>query len=162
ASFCSDCYDATSHPYGPTFPLRAARDGLPPAIGTAQPRTDAMPLREPELPRRGHEASIEAPERRQRKGRGCEEVDIDPAEARTHQPVHLEEGQRFPMLHGARLRERLQPRENLRPISQPPTGELADDERVAQDLFVDEQPTKAVVASAQMIHPDRGIDEDHA
>ena len=57
------------------------------------------------------------------------------------------------MLDRSCARKCLEPGEYLRAIRQPATGQLAYDERMTQDLLLDEELRELVVASAQVIHP---------
>ena len=54
----------------------------------------------------------------------------------------------------------MQETENLPPVFHVPAGQFPDHERVANDAAFPQEGTKARDARAQVIHPDRRIDQD--
>ncbi len=86
-------------------------------------------------------------------------MSIDPADAATHEAVGLDEKQHLPVVDDRRVREGSQEGQDLAPPPEVPAGELADHERVSPHLPGAQALGQRLVASAKMIHPDRGVDE---
>jgi hypothetical protein len=88
-------------------------------------------------------------------------MDIDPAEAAPEQLVILNEAKRFFVgdRHGAG--QELQQLQHLGPVPELPAGKLPDDERVAENLPVKQQPLQTLMRSAEVVNPYGGVDQHH-
>src|SRR5438093_159579 len=87
---------------------------------------------------------------------------VDPADPTTEQPVFFNEGEDLVVPRDMGAGEGLEQRQDLPTISDLATCELADDERVREDLLVEEERNERPVPGAQMVDPDRGVDQRHA
>src|ERR1039458_4342207 len=77
------------------------------------------------------------------------------------QRLFLDEQQDLVMLGEGGLREPAQQREDLRSMGQVAQGKLSGDPGVSQDGVVVEQIGEDGVSGAQVVDPQRGIDQDH-
>jgi hypothetical protein len=68
----------------------------------------------------------------------------------------------FFMIRHTSLRQSRQQTENLLPIPQRPAGQLADNERMTEDLLVIEQRLKALAPLSELLDPHRSVHESHA
>jgi hypothetical protein len=84
---------------------------------------------------------------------------VDPTESTAHQASTLDECKHFVVI---RNRHRRQLADQLEDVAAPrkiSAGKLPDDERVCPNQPVFEELRESLVALAQMIYPDGGIDE---
>jgi hypothetical protein len=85
---------------------------------------------------------------------------IDIPDAAPEQGLTLDEMQYLGVRGDGGLRQLSQGVENHLALPQSAERQLAGHERVAEDLCPLEQPAKRIVAGAQMVDPDGGIDQD--
>src|SRR5438046_1167477 len=74
----------------------------------------------------------------------------------------FEERERLVVLDLWYVRQGSQKSEHLTPIGQPTACDLHDDERMAEDLSIAEEPSQPGTASPKVLHPDGGVDQRHA
>ena len=86
---------------------------------------------------------------------------IDPADPSSLEPVRVDEMQHLFMSGERNCRECIQQAEDLVSPPQVATRQLADNERMADGLSFVQQLREMTVPSAQVIHPDGGVDENH-
>jgi hypothetical protein len=87
-------------------------------------------------------------------------MDIDPADAAARKLVAVDELEGLVMIRRLRSRHLPKKAEDFRPSLQPTERQLTQDERVDENQPVAQESLKPRVASAQMVDPDRGIDQD--
>jgi hypothetical protein len=86
---------------------------------------------------------------------------IDISDAAPEQRLPINEVEYFLVRGDGRLREFTQSAENQTTLPQIAERQFASDERMLEDLPAVEQLTERIGPSAQMIDPDRGVDQDH-
>lgn len=87
---------------------------------------------------------------------------VDPADPTTEQPVFFNEGEDLVVPRDMGTGEGLEQRQDLPTIANLTTREFADDERVREDLRVVKERDECPVPGAQMVDPNRGVDQRHA
>lgn len=92
------------------------------------------------------------------RGRG-EQMDISPSNPLRHELTGLDEVEDLLMIEERRVRQGGQEFQNLSPPLQAPAGELADHEWMRPYLAVPQAVCQESIALAEVINPDRGIDE---
>src|SRR6476646_7548851 len=88
-------------------------------------------------------------------------MQIDPAEPLPHQPMPIYELQHLVVTNDGGGRALLEEREHVRAARHLPAGAFPLDERMPQYQALGEPRGQAGIASAAVIDPDRGIDQDH-
>ena len=91
---------------------------------------------------------------------GGQQVRLDVPDAEPEQATVFDHGQHLGVGGGLRLRKVAQQPEDFAASRQPAECELADHPRVDQDVAVLQQFGKLGVAGAEVVDPDRGVDED--
>ena len=84
---------------------------------------------------------------------------VDPAQSASHQPPLLDEPEHFAVVDDRRLSKGRKKRKDLGAIGEVSTRELPDDERVSPNFTELELFHKPGITMAQVIYPDRRIDE---
>ncbi len=84
--------------------------------------------------RHSSEAPIQRPERCISDQTGCKEVNVNPADAASHQVPRLDQSERVLLSHDGGLRKRLQQGQDLFPVSEVSARQLTDDERMTNDF----------------------------
>ena len=84
---------------------------------------------------------------------------VDPPDPRSRQGRRLDETKHLVVVGDLGERERLQQRQHLRPVAQVAAGNLTDHERVGPHLSFVEIAGKGRVPVAEVLHPNRGVDE---
>jgi hypothetical protein len=109
------------------------------------------------------QALIARPERRSAAEPHCgEQVRIDIADSRASQPMPADEVQHF--LVGSRSALRQIPHGLQYKVALPQfaQGKLADYKRMREDAASIKKDSERLIARAQMVDPNRGVDQDHA
>ncbi len=91
----------------------------------------------------------------------CEQLSIDVADAEPLELPVLDEAEKLVRRSDLGLREAAEQPKDLLPLGQVTEGELTGDPGVPQHQSAAEQLGKAIIAGAEVIHPHRGVDEDH-
>ena len=86
-------------------------------------------------------------------------MSVEPADTRAGEPVCFDEYEHFIVLGNRKLRQSTQHCKDLRTWVKPSASEFPNDKGVAFNLIVKQQHLQAVIARAQMINPDRGVDQ---
>jgi hypothetical protein len=84
---------------------------------------------------------------------------IDPADAPTHEAMSLDECHHFLILHDRNSWQSPEQLQDLRAAAYRPTCQFADDKRMALDLGAMEKRDEPELAMAQMLDPDRRVNE---
>ena len=87
---------------------------------------------------------------------------IHPADTPSVQSMPFHEIKDLGMLRLGRRRKLVQQLENLAPVPQGSACQFGDDERMDHDVAVLEQAGQPWAAHAEVLDPDRRVDEDHA
>jgi hypothetical protein len=83
------------------------------------------------------EVGVQGPQAAVAQTRRCEQMGVYPSDSRAEQPMLVQEAENFFVVRPNRGRQPLQIAENLWPGSKIATGNLADHERVHQNVAVD-------------------------
>ena len=126
--------------------------GSRPALG----REDVQPSRGPA------QRLVLAPEARVAEARGRQQMDVDGPDARSVQLVAVDEIEQFGMPRAGRLGQGLQELQDLVAMLEIAAGQFFDDQRVREDRAFQEERGQVLLPPPEMVHPDRGVDEDHA
>lgn len=110
-------------------------------------------------PRGSLQSPIEGPDADAREPRRREQVDVDPAEPLTEKHLRLQKLERLGVTRHGGVRERREQGEEFRSPPELSAGELSDHEGVHPDLAGAQPPGKHVVAVAEVVDPDRRVDE---
>jgi hypothetical protein len=86
---------------------------------------------------------------------------VDISDTSTHQRLLLDEFQHLGVGCNRRVWQPSEKAQNLFTIADISARELANDERVNQDLVTLEQGDEVWLTSAKVIDPDRSVDENH-
>jgi hypothetical protein len=89
-------------------------------------------------------------------------VGIDVSDAESMKSVLRDEMENFRIRGDGRLWQILQRPENNVPLPQIAQSQLTDYEGMTEDLTVVEQVAQRLVRGAEVVNPDRSVDEDHA
>ena len=92
------------------------------------------------------------------RGRG-EQVDVDPPYTLRHELTRLDEVEDLLMIEQRRVRQGCQEPQDLSPSLQGPAGEFADHEGMRPHLAGVQAIRQEVIAPAEVIDPDGGVDE---
>jgi hypothetical protein len=88
-------------------------------------------------------------------------VDIDPSNTLCHELARLDEIENLLMIHDRSVRQGGQESQDLPPSCEAPAGKFANHERMGPYLTIQQATCQEGIASAQVIDPDGGIDEEH-
>jgi hypothetical protein len=86
-------------------------------------------------------------------------VDVDPSDTLRHEPMRLDELQDFLMIAQRGVRQGRQECQDLAPSRQGTAGEFADHEGMSPHFAAAQAIRQEIIASAEVIDPDGGIDE---
>jgi hypothetical protein len=86
-------------------------------------------------------------------------MSVNPADSPTHEAVALNKRQHLIVAAHRHTWQALKQQQYFRAAMQRAARQFANDERVAFNFFPAEQGTQRRVAPAEMIHPDRGINQ---
>ncbi len=86
---------------------------------------------------------------------------IDQADADPVELVLVDKGEHFVIGCSSRTRQILQRSQYMGSLSEAAQREFTQDEGMHEDFGPMEVIRQGLVAALQMIHPDRGIDQDH-
>ena len=117
--------------------------------------------RHPQRPGRPLQTPVERPQKRPRQHRRRQQVRIHPAQPGAVQSIPLHELKNLGVVRRFRRRQLPKQGNDLDAVPQIPTGQLADHKRMAQHVIVQEQSLQPRDALAEMVHPDRRVDQDH-
>ena len=92
---------------------------------------------------------------------GGEQVDVDIADAAAHELLLLDKEQHFIFGGGGQSREGLQQTQHFRAVAEIAASHFADYEIVGADEVLLQQGGQRRTAAAQVVDPDRGVDQDH-
>ena len=92
---------------------------------------------------------------------GRKQVDVDIAYTTPHELLLFDEEQRFIFSDDAQSRQGLHQAEHFRPILQVAAGQLADHKVMGTDEAILQQAGQRWISAAQVIDPNRGIDQYH-
>ncbi len=88
-------------------------------------------------------------------------MDIDKTNALPHELMLLDKKEKLILRDGRSGREDLQQTQDSLSVLEIKASQFSNDIWMANDLGIEEQCGKLAAARAQMIDPDRGIDENH-
>jgi hypothetical protein len=91
-------------------------------------------------------------------GRG-QQMDVDPANSRPIQPMTIHEGHCLVVFCDGYFRQNTKEREDLVTPTEGPARQFSHDKWMTLDLALVEQRGKPRVVAAEVIDPDRGVDE---
>lgn len=86
---------------------------------------------------------------------------IDIADPAALQAMQVDESAHLRVRSERRRRKVLQIVQYGRTIGELTQHKLSNDERVTENALLNQQARQLVITGAQMVHPHRGIDEDH-
>ena len=87
----------------------------------------------------GEETRVQSPEAAVAQARGCEQMRINPGDSFSEQPVLLQEAKNLVVIGRGGRRQALKIVQNLGPRSEIAAGDLSDDERVNQNMSIQER-----------------------
>lgn len=114
---------------------------------------------EPQPPRSRIEAPIQGPQADPGEPRRRQEMRVDPPNPGSRQGGRLKELEHLVVVRDGGERERSQQRQHLCTVAQVSAGKLTDHEWVGPDLSVVEFGGKGRVPAAEVLDPNRGVDQ---